>query len=65
VYIVFGSALLVPDNVASGAAHVVVTDDAVPNVNVGDTLSAITVKVFAVLVKEVTQPVNVFVTARV
>ena len=31
----------------------------------GVTLSAITVNVFAVLVEEVTQPVNVFVTARV
>jgi len=57
--------LLEPDKVTLGAAHVAVNDGAVPNVNVGGVLLAITVNVLAVLVKEVTQPVTVFVTANV
>ena len=64
-YTEFGSALLVADNVAFGEAHVVVTDEAVPNVKVGDVLSSITVNVLAVLVSEETQPVIVLVIANV
>ena len=65
VYTELGSALLDADKVAAGAAQVVVTDPAVPKVNEGVALSAITVNELAVLVAEETQPVKVFVTAKV
>ena len=61
----FGSALLLPDKVAFGAAQVVVTELAVPKVNEGIALSAMTVYELAVSVNEEIHPVRVFVTANV
>jgi hypothetical protein len=65
VYTALVPALLEAVKVAFGDEHVVNTWPDVNRVSVGAELSAVTENVFAVLVDDVTQPVTVFVTAKV